>query len=304
MGADASATIGAEDAAVVPGGGRIRPPGRLMLFWDYDTQWGGDRARQAGPQKWGHLEFENTERLLELLGRFDVRSCFAVVGAAALPGTRPYHDPDQIRRMHRAGHEVASHSHKHEWLPGLNRRELRQSLQDSKKALEQCIGAPVECFVPPFNQPYDYLGGWSISLSERREAGRNGMHLSDLCEELHATGYRTARVLYLSLHRRVMRRLLGRRIEVPSRPRQIAGVTCVRLNTQCGFVGSTRAMLERCAKQGGLVVAYGHPHSLSAGGSQDMTHLVPFLERVQELRASHDLQVVLPSSLVEQTHPA
>jgi hypothetical protein len=297
MGGDA----GALEIARVPAAAAARRRGRLMLFWDYDTQWGGDRGRLAGPQSWGPAEFENTEPLLDVLAQYDVRSCFAVVGAAALPGERPYHAPDQIRRIHGAGHEIASHSHKHEWLPGLGREELRRNLRDSKDALEQCIGAAVECFVPPFNQPCDYLAGGAISLSERREAGRTRTHLSGLCRELHAVGYRTARVLYQSLHRRVMQRVLGRRSAVPSRPRQIAGITCVMLNTPCGFVGPTRAMLERCAREGGLVVAYGHPHSLTAGGNQDMTHLVPFLERVRELRASHDLEVVLPSSLVDQT---
>jgi peptidoglycan/xylan/chitin deacetylase (PgdA/CDA1 family) len=283
---------------------RLVQPGRLMLFWDYDTQWGADRARQSGPQQWGPAEFENSEHLLELLFEYDIRCCFAVVGAAALPGKRPYHDPDQIRRIHAAGHEIASHSHKHEWLPGLNRQHLRQTLRESKDALEQCIGAAVKCFVPPFNQPYDYLRSGSISLSERREAGRERTDLYRLCEALHDTGYRTARVFYLPLHRRVLRQLLGRRIEGPSRPRQIAGITCVRLNTPCGFVGPTRAMLQRCAEEGGFVVAYGHPHSLSASGAQDKTFLVPFLRRVQELRASHNLQVVLPSSLLDRLRSA
>ena len=303
MGSDAAALESVPVPVAAAARSGMAPPGRLMLFWDYDTQWGGDRARLAGPQKWGPAEFENTESLLDVLAKFDVPSCFAVVGAAALAGERPYHAPDQIRRIRRAGHEIASHSHKHEWLPGLGPHELRRSLRDSKDALEQCIGAAVDCFVPPFNQPYDYLRGWSISLSERLEAGRTRTHLFGLCEALQATGYRTARVLYMPLHRRVMRHVLGLRVEVPSRPRQIAGVTCVRLNTPCGFVGATPAMLERCANEGGLVVAYGHPHSLSAGGSQDMSHLVRFLERVRELRASHDLQVVVPSSLVARTQP-
>ena len=42
--------------------------GRLLLFWDYDTQWGADRSRSGnGPKAWGEDEFVNTERLLPLL---------------------------------------------------------------------------------------------------------------------------------------------------------------------------------------------------------------------------------------------
>src|SRR4051812_42902564 len=148
-------------------------PATLLFFWDYDTQWGADRSRgPGGPKNWGHLEFPNTDRLLELHAQYEIPACFAVVGAAALPGERPYHDPGQIRRVHEAGHEVGSHSFHHDWLPGLNRRALLQTLSASKDALEQCVGARVVSFVPPYNQPFDYPGGWSFSISERRGAGR------------------------------------------------------------------------------------------------------------------------------------
>ncbi|MGH7633973.1 MAG: polysaccharide deacetylase family protein, partial [Gemmatimonadaceae bacterium] len=140
----------------------------VMVFWDYDTQWGADRSRSTQRSSdWGAREFPNTDRLLEVHARYNVPACFAVVGAAALPGARPYHDADQIRRIHGAGHEIASHSFRHEWLPGLGRDALRETLSSSKSALEQCIGAPVTTFVPPFNQPFDYASRWAFSVSER-----------------------------------------------------------------------------------------------------------------------------------------
>jgi hypothetical protein len=274
------------------------PCGHLLLFWDYDTQWGADRSRLAvGRQNWGVREFENTERLLDVLAAYDIRSCFAVVGAAALPGARPYHDPAQVRRIHAGGHEIASHSHRHEWLPALAPSMLRETLRTSKDALEQCIGAPVDCFVPPYNQPYDYIQGLAISLAERREAGNTRTDLRGLCEALFETGYRTARVFYQPLHRRLLGRLLGRRIEMPGRSRVIAGVTCVRLNTSCGFSGLTHSVLERCGTDGGMAIVYAHPHSLTSGGPQDEARLIPFLKRVAELRDAGRLEVVVPASL-------
>src|SRR5262245_40676508 len=102
-----------------------RPGSSVFFFWDYDTQWGADRSRgNGGPKSWGALEFENTDRILELHADFGVKACFAVVGAAALPGERPYHDPNQIRQIHAAGHEVGSHAFRHEWLPGLSSQQL------------------------------------------------------------------------------------------------------------------------------------------------------------------------------------
>jgi peptidoglycan/xylan/chitin deacetylase (PgdA/CDA1 family) len=273
--------------------------GRLFLFWDYDTQWGAERSRlRARPQPWGHLEFENTERLLDLLAGHQVPSCFAVVGAAALPGSRPYHDPDQIRRIHGAGHEIASHSQLHEWLPALDPVALRETLRTSKDSLEQCIGAPVRCFVPPYNQPYDFARGGAVSLTERRERGESGTDLYGLCQELYAAGYRTARVFYQPLHRHLLQRLLGRPVDVPGQARRIAGITCVRLNTVCGFLGATLSMLERCARRGGDIVAYGHPHSITSGGPQDERFLVPFLARVRTLCAAGRLRTALPEELI------
>ncbi len=271
----------------------------LFFFWDYDTQWAADSSRLPGESRdWGHLEFNNTDRLLDLHAQYNIPACFAVVGAAALPGERPYHDPAQIRRIYAAGHEVASHSFRHEWLPRLDRRSLLDTLRCSKDALEQCIGASVVSFVPPFNQPFDYPEGWSFSLSERRAAGRDRTDLRRLCAALRETGYRFCRVAYQAMHLRVAERLLGWRIERPGHLETIAGVTCVRLTTPAGFDTQALKMLSRCTVAGGLAVVYGHPHSLRAGNSQDETRLVPFLQQVQHLQCQGDIRVCLPREFV------
>jgi hypothetical protein len=279
----------------------------VMLFWDYDTQWGADRSRCAGarPATWGALEFPHTDELLDLHARFGIPACFAIVGAAALPGERPYHDPAQIRRVHAAGHEIASHAFRHEWLPALDRDALRRTLRDSKDALEQCIGAPVRSFVPPFNQPFDYARGWSFSLAERREAGARRTTLRVLCETLRETGYQFCRVAYSPLSER-LRAWLARSSSSPSSslpsssspsstafqpgpPEQIAGVTCVRVGP-CGFdldrviaLRERAALREQAAARAGSVwrrsspialALYGHPHSLHGDdASQSATAL-------------------------------
>ncbi len=275
-----------------------KEPGKLLVFWDYDTQWGWDRSRRhKKPAPWGHLDFELTERLLELHAEYGVPACFAVVGAAALPGDRPYHDPAQIRRIHDAGHEVASHSFQHEWLPGLSRRELLETLRRSKEALEQCIGAPVRSFVPPFNQPFDYPHGWSFSLAERREVRGNRNDLRAVCEALAEVGYRYCRVAYRPLTARLADWLSGRRLDRPGRLEKIAGITCVRLNTPGGFGQPAVLMLDRCVSSGGLVVVYGHPHSLGNSDSQGEATLVPFLERVARLRREGAVRVCVPREM-------
>jgi hypothetical protein len=271
----------------------------LVVFWDYDTAWGADRSREpGGPKAWGPLEFEHTERLLELHAEHGVPACFAVVGAAAMPGERPYHDPGQIRRIAAAGHEIGSHSFRHEWLPGLDPAALRETLSRSKDALEQCVGKPVRTFVPPYNQPFDFPSGLSISLSERREARPHRNGLAEVCRALKETGYALCRVAYRSLAQRAAERLLRRRLERPAEPRTIEGLTCLRLNTPGGFGPESVALLRRCVQEGGIATAYGHPHSLHGEDFQHERYLVEFLREARRLADAGALRLALPSDFV------
>lgn len=275
------------------------PQGTLLFFWDYDTQWGIDRSRIPGrPPDLGKLEFEHTERILELHARFDVPACFAIVGAAALPGERPYCDPAQIRSIHSMGHEIASHSFRHEWLPGLGRRSLLEALRTSKDALEQCVGSPVVTFVPPYNQPFDYPQALAFSLSERRQAKPHRTDLRRLCDGLEETGYRFCRVSYRPLPVRLAEWLARRPVRRSSPLKRIGGINCVRLNTPGGFAQTALDMVEWCARFGGIAVVYGHPHSLQSGNAQDEVWLVPFLQRVSGLRRQGRLRICQPRDLI------
>jgi len=271
-------------------------PATVMLFWDYDTQWGADRSRSGGgPKDWGPLEFENTERLLDLHAELGVPACFAVVGAAALPGEQPYHDPRQIQRINEAGHEVASHSFQHEWLPGLSPVELRETLRKSKDALEQCIGSRVCAFVPPFNQPFDFPQRLSFSLSERRDVRRNRVDIKKLCKALSETGYEFCRLTYRPLYEYVTDRVFGPRDVGVTRPFRFGGITCVRMNTQGGFGPAVRALLERSCDHGGVWVLYGHPHSLSNSSStQREEELIKVLRLMAALKTEGRIRYGLP----------
>ncbi len=278
----------------------IPKPGKLFIFWDFDAQWGAVRSRAPGGAKsWGPLDFENTERLLEIHAQAGIPACFAVVGAVALIGERPRHDPALVRRISSMGHEIASHSMYHEWLPGMGYTKLIDSLRDSKNALEQAAGCPVLSFVPPFNQPVDHLPAGSISLSERMQAGKDRIDLRRLCQALGETGYRFCRVSYSPFFERFLRQLGLNRRSHPSFPEEINCITCLRLNTRAGFQRDALTLLDRCAQQGGLAVVYGHPHSLHSGNAQDELSLLSFLEKANSLIASGRLQAALPGQLVK-----
>ena len=278
-------------------------PGRLLLFWDYDTQWGTDADQRRGlpvAADLGAADFPCTDELLDLHAEFAIPACFAVVGAAAREGSRPYHDAAQIRRIHAAGHEVASHGLEHEWLPALAPASLRRILAESRDQLEQCIGAPVTCFVPPYNQPFDYPAAWSFSRSERGLATAERTDVAMLCEALGETGYQVCRLAYRSVLRRAVDRIAGREVDRPAPVRRIRGVTCVRLNAGCGFGDAALERLQQASRLGGLVVAYGHPHSLHGETAQHQRFLAPFLREAARLRERGTLEISLPRDLVQQ----
>ncbi|MDZ7781375.1 MAG: XrtA system polysaccharide deacetylase [Gemmatimonadota bacterium] len=77
------------------------------------------------------------DRLLEFLEDRDVLGTFFVVGWLA------EREPEMVKRIARAGHEVASHSWEHELVGRLGPDGFRDSLRRSKDVLETLSGAPV-----------------------------------------------------------------------------------------------------------------------------------------------------------------
>lgn len=276
-----------------------RSPASVLIFWDYDTQWGADRSRNPyRVPDWGALEFPNTELILEAHARYDVPACFAVVGAAALPGERPYHDPAQIRRIHEAGHEIGSHSLHHDWLPGLGTNGLRETLRRSKDALEQCIGSEVTTFVPPFNQPFDHASGWSFSLSERRAVRHDRIDVRRLCAALREEGYLFSRLSYRPIVTRAIEAVLRRELYRPGKLESIEGVLSLRINTPCGFSEEGRLAMEQQLDEGGYWVLYGHPHSASDDESpQSLRMLEATLETLDRWRREGKIRFVRPREL-------
>jgi peptidoglycan/xylan/chitin deacetylase (PgdA/CDA1 family) len=274
-----------------------RRPGKLLLYWDYDTQRGAEQSRR-GPQSWGPLEQPNTERILELLSEAGVRATFACVGYAAVSRDPAYDCRDQIRAIHAAGHEVASHSHEHEFLPALTPVQARETARHSREALEDLIGAAVVSFVPPFNRPMHYPQRGAWSWSERRQAGPGHLSLPALCELLGQAGYQTCRVSYRPTWRSCLDRLTGRESDRPVEPEVIAGLQCYRLNAGCGFSGPALERVSEVTERGGLAVVYGHPHSLTSENSQSERWLRPFLNEVVALRQAGRLVDLLPRELL------
>ena len=61
---------------------------------------------------------------------------------------------DQIKEMSDSGEEFVSHSVTHGNLAAMSHDDLRKELGDSRQALEQKLGRPVQFFVYPYGEPF------------------------------------------------------------------------------------------------------------------------------------------------------
>lgn len=74
---------------------------------------------------------EQTKRILELLDSFQVRGTFFVLGWLA------ERNPKLIRKIHDAGHEIASHGFEHKMVSNMTPAEFRKDIRESKTILEE-----------------------------------------------------------------------------------------------------------------------------------------------------------------------
>ncbi len=85
----------------------------------------------------------STKALLELFDQHDIKCTFFVLGWIA----ERY--PEIVQQIASQGHEIASHGYGHRLCTGLNRDDLRDDLQKSKKLLEGITGQQVTGYRAP-----------------------------------------------------------------------------------------------------------------------------------------------------------
>jgi polysaccharide deacetylase family protein (PEP-CTERM system associated) len=86
---------------------------------------------------------ESTRWLLHRLGEQGIQATFFIVGQIAR------HNPDLVRAISRAGHEVASHGWNHQRIGQLTPKAFRQDVRQSKDALEQVSGLAIAGYRAP-----------------------------------------------------------------------------------------------------------------------------------------------------------
>lgn len=103
----------------------------------------------------------NTHRLLRMLDQRDVRATFFILGWVA------HRFPDLVRSIHRAGHEIGSHSYWHQLVYSLTPEEFAEDLRRSCAVLEDVMGERVRVYrAPSFSITKQSL--WALDILAER----------------------------------------------------------------------------------------------------------------------------------------
>lgn len=89
---------------------------------------------------WASMEYRverNTDELLQLFSERGIKATFFVLGWVA------ERSPELVRRIHEAGHEVASHGYSHQLIYNQTPEVFREETRRSKQILEDALASPV-----------------------------------------------------------------------------------------------------------------------------------------------------------------
>jgi peptidoglycan/xylan/chitin deacetylase (PgdA/CDA1 family) len=234
-----------------------------------------------------NADYEGTRILLEVLRTHDVKVTFGIVGQAALPGNRWDHCQEQIREIHHAGHEIASHSMNHLYLPPMRDHELLEEVTTSKRALEDCICSSIQGFIPPFNRPSHFPEHGAFSFSEvfgfdGRGHGRQSV--GTMLRTLSAAGFRWSRVSFESKCYQIGRRMGVLRERGPMQPFVFNNMVAIPLH-QTGFGEDARRLIRKWLGTNMTLTLYGHPNQALSANGQNADELDRLLS---ELRPTRD----------------
>ncbi len=277
-------------------------PGKLLIVWDYDTALG--QINSTMPYNFSYKqiyeEIENVDYILDEGERLNIKMTFACLGFVAEEGVFPFNNPEQIRKIHSLGHEIASHSWKHEWFPYINEKQITKSLERSKFALEKCIGTAgaVNGFVPPHSRPMSWYSKLSVSPGDRGLFPfHKGSDMGSLLRFLKRQNYKWCRVL--KEYKPVWDKLLGKKIEeVNFSIWEINnGIVCVPQH-YTGFDDFAQQYLRKAIEGNHAVVIVGHPAGLSRQKSESKEHFDNFMKLASSAIAEGKLEAMTVSSYI------
>lgn len=97
---------------------------------------------------WGN---EDTELLIEILGRYNVKATFFVVGE----WVDKY--PESVKALHDAGHEVMNHSNDHAHFASLTNEQIIDNINECSDKIEAVTGVRPTLFRAPYGEYDDHV---------------------------------------------------------------------------------------------------------------------------------------------------
>lgn len=268
---------------------------QVFLMWDFDAAIG--QINSSYPYNYHeeliYQEINNVETILELSSKYEIPMIFSITGFAAEKGIFPFHIPELIKRIYSEGHEIASHSWRHEWLPFLEIDQLFKTLNRSKIALEECIGEKdaVKGFVPPFSRPMTWLKKGAFSLGDK--AIGPAFRCNDIQKIIpvaRSLGYKWMRVTYKTLTDRFFKINSARSLQ--RKWTNENGLACIP-NNYVGFDEDAKKVLSLGIKTKRDVIISAHPSGLTRAGSENIENFQSFLNFALKERDKKELQIKL-----------
>jgi len=269
--------------------------GKLIIIWDYDSALGQINSTMPYNFDFKHIyeEIENVEYILQKAKEKNIKMTFACLGFAAEESVYPFGNAAQIKKISGEGHEIASHSWRHEWFPYLTEKQIYRSLERSKQALEKCTGKEnsVNGFVPPHSRPMSWYKKYSVSLGDRaiypfHKGGDTGYIL----KQLSLLNYRWCRVLssYKPVWEKIFRsdtkeEFLFGKWEINN------DILCVPQH-YTGFDEFAQKYLDKAVEKNEALVIVGHPAALSRNKSESSHNFNIFMNIAEGYIAKNQIE--------------
>lgn len=270
---------------------------KIIITWDLDGFVGA--LNSTLPYNYNfdfhQLELDCVRRSLQLLEAHNVKTTFATTGFSAEQGRAPYVFPDLIREIAQRGHEVASHSWRHEWVPLFSRKQVERSLLRSKHALEAAVGNNVQLtgFVPPHNKPATWVARGAYSLEDKGlyplfEMG----DMAQLLASLRKTDYKWVRIAYNPFINRLKKKEFTRRQRVYNHKN-----TLILENHYTGFDPKIVDYIEQKDQEYFIISAHPVMLNFKDGRPESWEHFEAFIKHFSK---RDDIAFVRPMDVLDK----
>ncbi len=103
----------------------------------------GARAKEIALTFDDGPSLQNTEEILGILKEYGIRATFFVIGENAAA------DPERIRMIHQAGHEIGNHTYTHAYISKIKPEQLWDEIRKTEEVLKEITGEKPSVFRPP-----------------------------------------------------------------------------------------------------------------------------------------------------------